>query len=218
MATYVTGSNSPLLTFQYVVGKTDQASAVAIGQRMVFAKGSGIAAGSEKLPVTLPAPVAGFTADGVRFDATPPAVTGRIGVPASGPYGVGQSLDFVVRFFEPVTVTGQPQIALAGLRQPRNATYLSGSGTAEITFRYVVQPGDSTRPGAALALGKTITLPGGATLVDAAGNRAIVSLPTTSLKGIRIDATAASGAFATLGRRVRPASRPATVAAFASLE
>jgi hypothetical protein len=216
IATYVSGSNSPLITFQYVVGKIDQANSVSLGQKVIFANGSGIAAAGEKLGAALPAFVAGQPMAGVRFDAAPPAVSGRVALPAAGSYAAGGALDFVVRFFEPVTVGGVPQISIAGLRQPRSAVYVAGSGTTELTFRYVVQAGDASRGSKPASLATQISLPSGAVIADSAGNRAVLKLPATSLKGIRFAQLGGTAAPTDGVRRTVATARPAKAAAFAA--
>jgi hypothetical protein len=182
----------------------------------VFANGSGIAAAGEKLGAVLPAFVAGQPVAGVRFDAAPPAVSGRVALPAAGSYAAGGALDFVVRFFEPVTVGGVPQISIAGLRQPRSAVYVAGSGTTELTFRYVVQAGDASRGSKPASLATQISLPSGAVIADSAGNRAVLKLPATSLKGIRFAQLGGTAAPTDGVRRTVATARPAKAAAFAA--
>ena len=55
--------------------------------------------------------------------------------------GAGGNMDMLVRFNEPVTVTGTPQFLITNnTSSSRNITcnYLSGSGTNELTFRKVL--------------------------------------------------------------------------------
>ncbi|NBX30808.1 hypothetical protein EBR04_10280 [bacterium] len=198
-ATYVSGGGSQTLLFQYVVGRSDGTSDVAVGQGFLFPKKSGIVsvagAGSESLGPGLPAGVAGLSMTGVRFDAVPPKVVGPVAVPGVGTYTVGQALNFIVRFSEAVTVVGAPQISVAGLSAARQAIYVSGSGSQELTFRYVVQAGDSPAGKKGLSLAKTITLPPSAAISDSAGNRPALKISAAAMKGVRIDTTA----FAALG-------------------
>ena len=202
-ATYVSGSGSATLTFQYVVGKADVADVVSIGQKFVFAKKSAIVAGAEKLAAALPAGIAGLVADGVRIDAVPGSVIGKVRVPVGGTYRVGDSLDFIVRFSEAVIVSGAPQIGLTGLTSPRQATYVSGTGSTELTFRYVVRSGDAIRGKKGLGLAKSISLPGGASIGDEAGNRAVLKVIAPSLKTIRLDAAASATEMAAPNKRSR---------------
>lgn len=185
-ATYVSGSGSPQITFEYVVRWQDNATSVAVGQKLIFTSTSAIVAGTRKLAAALPAGIAGAVAAGVRFDTRAPSVVGHVGVPANGIYSTGQALDFVVRFSEVVFVKGTPHIALSGLGASRRATYVSGSGTQALTFRYVVQAGDAVRSIRGLSLARSITLPAGAAISDEAGNRATVTIVTPTMKGIRL--------------------------------
>ena len=189
-ATYVTGSGSAVLTFQYVVGATDSFDSVSLGQRFLFPAGSRIVAGALSLAPRLPSGFAGTVAPGVRIDGRPPRVVGQMRVPEAGTYTVGQSLDFSARFSEAVVVTGSvaPRIALRGLNAPRVATYVSGSGTTDLTFRYVISQGDAIVSPAGLGLGATIVLPTGARIADAAGNRALLGITAPAMRQIRIDA------------------------------
>lgn len=88
----------------------------------------------------------GGTADSVGFTttATPtgPAIT-SVSVPTPGTYAPGQNLDFVVNFEAAVDVTGSPELSTS----VGQAAYLSGTGTAAITFRYTVQAGDEDSDG-----------------------------------------------------------------------
>src|SRR5262249_2178340 len=83
------------------------------------------------------------------------AVTG----PANGAYRAGQNLDFPVTFSSPVTVTGTPQIPLMIGTAARAASYLAGSGTNTLTFRYTVASGDNDSDGISVA--SPINLNGG---------------------------------------------------------
>ncbi len=69
-------------------------------------------------------------------------VTGMV-VPGSGTYPADAALTFHLSFSETVTVTGSPSLALdQGFGRIGYASYLSGSGSSLLTFRYLVQPGD----------------------------------------------------------------------------
>ena len=67
--------------------------------------------------------------------------------PANGRYGLNQNLDFTATFTEAVTVSGTPrlQLNIGGVTQYAN--YLSGSGTAILTFRYTTQASDNDLDG-----------------------------------------------------------------------
>ena len=74
-------------------------------------------------------------------------------------------------FSEAVTVTGTPTLTL---NDGGTATYTGGSGTSALTFSYTVGATDSAVP--ALAITQA-NLPNGATIKDAAGNAANLSVP-----------------------------------------
>lgn len=60
-------------------------------------------------------------------------------------FSVGQVLTLTVRFSEAVTVSGRPSLSLALQSGSAQASYLGGSGSSELTFLYVVQPGDQAQ-------------------------------------------------------------------------
>jgi YVTN family beta-propeller protein len=113
-----------------------------------------------------------MTGEIYAIDRVAPAVT-TVGVPANGTYVLGSSLDFVANFSEAVIVIGVPSIPLAIGATGRNATYIAGSGTTALTFRYTVQPGDVDADG--IAVGSVIATNGG-TLTDVPGNNAVLTL------------------------------------------
>lgn len=94
-----------------------------------------------------------------------PTVTGVDTNKANGTYGAGTTIDIIVNFTAPVTVTGSPtlQVNIPSGSGPIVATYQSGSGTAALVFRYVVLAGhesaklDYTGTSALSADGGTIT-------------------------------------------------------------
>ena len=55
-------------------------------------------------------------------------------------------LAFTVRFSEPVTVSGSPQLSISVGGRQRMAAYVSGSGTDAIVFRYTLTARDGRRP------------------------------------------------------------------------
>src|SRR5690348_15407334 len=74
--------------------------------------------------------------------ATQPAITAVAFTTGSGTYKVGDNIDMTVTFDQLVSVANTPRIALnAG--GGAFANYLSGSGSATLTFRYTVGAGQS---------------------------------------------------------------------------
>lgn len=194
LATYVEGSGTRTLTFEYVVRKGDNASSVSVGQKLVFARRSSIGTGTEKLLAQLPTGIASTPAAGVRFDTRAPTTIGRVGV-TNATYTIGQPIDFVVRFSESVLVTGSPSIALTGFGAARQAIYSSGSGTDMLSFRYVVQAGDRLTGKKGLGISRSIAVPSGSSIADEAGNRATLKVVAPALRGIRIDAALAAASL-----------------------
>ena len=107
-------------------------------------------------------------------DDIAPVVT-SVSVPSNDTYDVSENLDFTVNFNENITVNtagGTPQLALTIGSTTRQASYLSGTGSQNIVFRYTVQSGDIDIDGIAVG---TLSANSG-TLQDAAGNNANLNL------------------------------------------
>jgi hypothetical protein len=116
----------------------------------------------------------------IKVDAVKPVVTNVTSDLPDGTYGIGQIVDILVAFSEPVTVTGTPQLELETGVVDRLATYVSGSGTPVLRFRYVVQRCDSS---ADLDYKSADSLTG--TIRDIAGNSYVYpgSLPSPGSPG-----------------------------------
>ncbi|PUZ22632.1 hypothetical protein DCC81_19555 [Chitinophaga parva] len=104
-------------------------------------------------------------------DLTAPVVS-SVAAPAAGSYKAGTTQTFTVHFSEPVTVTGQPQLAYTIGSSTVNAGYVSGSGSTDLVFTYTVVAGDNDNDGITLG---TLSLNGG-TITDNAGNNADLTL------------------------------------------
>ncbi|WP_295128640.1 gliding motility-associated C-terminal domain-containing protein [uncultured Chitinophaga sp.] len=119
---------------------------------------------------------------GVRVDAVAPSVN-SVTLPANKTYITNEQLNFTVNFSEPVNVTGTPAIALTIGSTNVNASYVSGSGTNALLFRYTVTAGELDNNGITVG-----ALTG--TIADAATNAANLSLGTLNTSGILVDAVA----------------------------
>ncbi|ACB77524.1 Ig family protein [Opitutus terrae PB90-1] len=123
------------------------------------------------------------------LDATGSTVT-SVGVPANATYLAGQNLDFTVNWDESVIVNttgGTPSLALTVGSTSRSATYLSGSGTSALVFRYQTQSGDLDADGITVG---ALSLNSG-TIQDAAGNNATLTLNSVgSTASVNVDAVA----------------------------
>ncbi|MGV3638996.1 MAG: cadherin-like beta sandwich domain-containing protein [Adhaeribacter sp.] len=129
---------------------------------------------------------AASTAFQALIDRSGPVIAGH-SYPASGTYVNDDYLAFSFSFSEPVWVTGTPSLAITLETGTAAATYLSGSGTNTLSFRYQVANGEKDDNG--IVLGTSFTL-AGATLQDAAGNTAAAVLPVVGTSEIKIDGTA----------------------------
>jgi Ca2+-binding RTX toxin-like protein len=188
-ATYLSGSGTNTLTFQYIVQAGDLSADLDITSSSALAlNGATIrdAAGNNAV-LTLPAPGAagslGANADLV-IDGLAPTVAGVASSSSNGSYGVGSALTLTVQFSEAVVVNtagGIPSLLLETGGTDRAATYLSGSGTNTLTFQYIVQAGDSS---ADLDITSSNALQlNSATIRDAAGNNAVLTLPVPGAAG-----------------------------------
>ncbi|MDQ3075801.1 MAG: NHL repeat-containing protein [bacterium] len=115
------------------------------------------------------------------FSITPTAFISTVSGP-SGSYTPGMSFDLTLTFSSAVTVTGTPTLLLETGEVNKLATYISGSGTATLAFRYNVQPGDS-----ALRLDYTslsaLSLNGGTITTVSDSSEALIELPSPGAIG-----------------------------------
>ncbi len=118
---------------------------------------------------------AGFSVGQVySIDQTGPVVSSVL-VPANATYILGQNLDFTVNFDKSVLVNtggGVPNLTIGLTGGTVNATYLSGTGSTTLIFRYSVALGDVDLNGITV---DNLSLNGG-TLKDGAGNNATLTL------------------------------------------
>ena len=133
----------------------------------------------------------------------PPGVTGvALNSPVVGDiYERGETIEVTVTFNKAVDVGGTPQLALGIGGATRQASYVSGTGTASLVFRYTVASGDADNDGLsiganALSLNSgSIDVAGGA--LDALlglGANAIENSSSHKVAGGTLTAAAVSGA------------------------
>jgi hypothetical protein len=184
-AAYTGGSGTASLTFAYTVTSGDlDSDGIAVGA-LALNGGTIVDAANNSANLTLNA-VAATT--GVLVDAVAPTVASST-IPASNTYIVGQHLDFTVTFSENVVVTGTPSVAVTlNTGGTVQANYLSGTGTATLTFRRTVVATELDSDG--VAVSSVIGLNGG-TILDAAGNAADSSgLAFAATTGVKVDGVA----------------------------
>jgi hypothetical protein len=182
-ATYVSGSGSASLLFRYTVQSGDlDSDGIAVASPIDLNGGTikDVPGNDAVLSFTPP------DTSGVLVDGVAPTITSVTG-PAAGTYIVGQNLDFTVVFSEAVAVTGTPRLVLTIGSTTRYATYLSGTGTSTLLFRYTVQSGDLDSDGIAVA--SPIDLNGG-TIKDVPGNNAVLSFTAPDTSGVLVDGVA----------------------------
>jgi hypothetical protein len=123
---------------------------------------------------------------GVLVDGVAPTITSVTG-PAAGTYIVGQTSISRWCSSDTVEVTGTPRLVLTIGSTTRYATYLSGTGTSTLTFRYTVQSGDLDSDGIAVA--SPIDLNGG-TIKDVPGNDAVLTFTPPNTSSVLVDGVA----------------------------
>jgi hypothetical protein len=113
-----------------------------------------------------------------------------IGLPAAARYKAGSNLLFTVTFDRPVTVVGTPTLPLTLGASPKAASYVGGSGTDTLTFRYTVAAGDNASAG--IAVGSSVTQSIDSRIVDLAtsGNDPSLNLPVVDGSRVVVDTTA----------------------------
>jgi hypothetical protein len=182
-ASYLSGSGTTALIFRYTVAAANlDTDGIATISPLVLSGGTlkDIFGDNAGLTFTLP------NTTGVLVDAVTPTISSVTG-PASATYSNAQNVDFSVLFSEAITVIGSPQIALTVGAAGKIASYVSGSGTSTLVFRYIVENGDLDADGIASA--SPINLNAG-TLKDAAGNSVSpLNFTPPNTTGVLIDGT-----------------------------
>jgi hypothetical protein len=110
-------------------------------------------------------------------DTVIPVVSSVSSSTANGAYRAGSAIDIAVTFSKNVVVTtsaGSPTLLLETGTTDRLANYVGGSGTAVVTFRYVVQAGDASNDLDAQST-TALALTGGF-IKDVSGNDAVLTL------------------------------------------
>jgi hypothetical protein len=120
-----------------------------------------------------------FSMEGL--DVVAPTVAGLTSLSANATYKVGDVIAIQVALSEAVTVTGTPKLLLETGDTDHAAVYQSGSGSNVLTFLYTVQAGDRTADLDAISTG-ALQLNGGS-ILDAAGNAAVLTLPAPGTAG-----------------------------------
>jgi large repetitive protein len=136
-ATYVSGSGTNSLTFRLTVANGDyDYDGISIANTIDL-NGGGITDSnsySANLVFTVP------NTSNIFIDASPALIT-NITKPTGATYGEGQVLNFIFQFSKNVTVVGSPRLNIDLESGSVFATYFSGSGSSNLTFRYTIPSG-----------------------------------------------------------------------------
>ncbi len=188
-ATYLSGSGTNTLRFEHVVSPGEQDLTGITNAPVIDLNGGTIkdAAGNAASGASLNLTGEPSTA-GVDVDAIVPTVS-SVSVPSNGTYGVSQDLDFTVDFTKTVTVNaggGIPYIDVTlNTGGTVHADYISGSGTSDLVFRYVIPSGELDTDG--VTVGANLVL-NGSTIQDAHGNDTATALNNVaSTAGVLVD-------------------------------
>ena len=175
-ATYISGTGTANLLFQYTILANDvDSNGISISiNALSLSSGSIDDARGNAATLTHSAVTDNST---YMVDAVAPSVssvvfTSAIGAEANT-LGEGDTLDITVTMSETTTVTGTPQLALVVGSGAGVASYLSGSGTTSLVFRYTAVSGDADTDGVSIVADQ-LSLNSG-TMTDAAGNAATLS-------------------------------------------
>jgi hypothetical protein len=182
---YSSGSGTSTLTFNYTVAAGQNASDLDYNSTSALSLNGGSIkdASTNNAILTLPATGSdGLAQDNLVIDTAGPTVSSVATTAAAGSYGVAAIIPITVKFNEPVTVTGTPQLTL---NDGAVVNYSSGSGGSTLTFNYTVAAGQNTTDLDYASI-SALSLNGG-TIKDSAANSAILSLPATGTDGLALD-------------------------------
>jgi hypothetical protein len=120
------------------------------------------------------------------------AAVSSVSVPSAGTYVAGMNLDFTVVYDSAITVSttgGTPYVNLVIGSTTVDASYLTGSGTRSLIFRYTVVSGMTDSDG--IGVGSAIVANGGSLLDASTNSSADLSLNTVaSTSGVFVDSAA----------------------------
>lgn len=190
-AVYVSGNGTNVLNFQYTVQNGDASLDLDFASTTALQLNGALirdAAGNDA-NLTLPAPGtagslganAALVIDALGPSVAPPGLTSSN---ANSTYAAGSVITLRMSFTEPAivnTTNGTPTLLLETGSIDRTATYVGGSGTSSLSFSYTVQVGDQS---ADLDVASTTALQlNGATIRDAVGNNAVLTVPAPGTAG-----------------------------------
>jgi hypothetical protein len=159
-ANYVSGTGTAVLLFRYAVeAELVDANGISVG--VLGLNGGTIQVGAVDASLTLSN--VGSTV-GVLVNSSAPHIV-SVDVPAADTYPASSNMDFTVNWTVAVTVTGTPLLPLTLGVLAKNASYISGTGTTALLFRYAVEAGVYDIDG--IGVGSALQMNGG--LIQAGG-------------------------------------------------
>lgn len=145
VASYVTGSGSTLLVFEFQVSATmiDTNGFNSISNSISLNAGTIKDSVGNSANLDITAFVAGAVAysSSVKINGQLPSVI-SVTAPPNATYTSADNLDFILEFDREVVVSGIPYLLLTIGSTQRQAQYVSGDGSRELIFRYTAIPGD----------------------------------------------------------------------------
>ncbi len=178
-ATYVSGSGTTTLLFRYTPSAGDvDTNGIGVAAAIDLNSGTLKDIAGNNATLTFAAP----NTAAVLVDGNSPYVT-AVTPPANGNYGMNDNLDFTFTYSEAVNVTGIPTLNVTIGSTVRAAAYYSGSGSTQLTYRYVVQAGEVDSNG--IATGATFNM-AGATVRDGSLTNAVNGFVMPTLTGVKV--------------------------------
>jgi len=146
---YASGTSTATLTFNYVVAAGENSSDLDYISAAALTLNSGTIkdASGNVATLTLPTPGASGSLGAnkaIVIDGNAPSVTSVTSTKTNGSYPVGATIPITITFNQTVTVTGTPQLTLETGATDAVVDYASGTGTATLTFNYVVAAGHAS--------------------------------------------------------------------------
>lgn len=201
-AYYVSGTGTDILTFEYSVVAGDSAPTLDYTSSTALSLNGGTIEPAQEVQGTtedfnnltkLPDP----GADESLSKTTPilirtiPEVK-KLSAPQTDVYLDGTSLEIIVKYDQPITVTGSPRIPVKVAGNTRLVNLISQISDSELLFRYEVVVGDNDTDG--IELPTTIDLNGGS-IVNPANETAVIDLPVKDTTGVLTYTTPLTASF-----------------------
>lgn len=148
--TYSSGSGTSNLIFRYVVSDGDlDLDGIELLSPLELNSGTIQNLHLTNADLNISSIIAASNTSGIKIDAAATQIV-QLTPPQNSTYTSGENLDFKIKYNKNVLVTNIPRIALEIGGQTKYASYISGTATSELTFRYIAQVNDEDVDGIAL--------------------------------------------------------------------